>query len=85
MWPLWPEVAPHYRNLFGQMQAESFEISKRSPPVTPGTAFAQSSHGHMALMLDWIRIEESLHPGVDRFAGADRRQDAGKGGHDEYS
>ena len=41
MWPLWPEVAPHSKDLPGDMQAESCEISERSLIVVPGIAFAQ--------------------------------------------
>jgi hypothetical protein len=78
-------MAPYSKNLLVNMQAELFGITKRSPIATPGIAFAHDSHRDMALMLDCIRIEQSLHAGVDRFAGADRRQHPGKGGHDEYS
>jgi hypothetical protein len=48
MWLLWPEVAPHSRDLSGEMQAESFEIPRRSLIVVPGTAFAYACHSLLA-------------------------------------
>jgi hypothetical protein len=56
------------------MQAESFVITKRSPIVAPGIAFAQGRHRQMALMPSLTRIAESLLAGVDRFAEAGSRQ-----------
>jgi hypothetical protein len=48
MWPLWPETAPHFRDLSGEMQAESLGITKQSLVVEPGIDFAQGCHSLLA-------------------------------------